>query len=91
MKFMLNQQNPELDDDDGDELMARVLGKQSSITLLPSSASTHNLNLDYHDPKVQFKFILLELLVYLSICVGCLWLRFVILPFRIALHLIPFC
>lgn len=44
MKFMLKQQNPELDDDDVDELMVRVLGKQSSATLPPSFASTHNPN-----------------------------------------------
>ena len=44
MKFMLKQQNPELDDDDVDELMVRVLGRQSSATLPPSFASTPNPN-----------------------------------------------
>ena len=47
MKFMLKQQNPELDDDDDDdinELMTCLLGKESNATRPHSSASTYNPN-----------------------------------------------
>jgi len=35
-----------------DELMTHVLGKESSAIVPPSTSSTHNPNLDYHDSKV---------------------------------------
>jgi len=53
MKFMLKQQNPELDDDDDDinELMTCILGKESSAVGPHSSASTYNPN--SNDYQVQ--------------------------------------
>ena len=51
MKFMLKQQNPELDDDDINELMTRILGKESSVIGPHSSASTYNPN--SNDYQVQ--------------------------------------
>jgi len=45
MKFMLKQQNQELDDDDDiNELMTRLLGKESNVVGPHSSTSTYNPN-----------------------------------------------
>jgi len=46
---MLKKKNPKLNNDDVDELMARVFGKQGSATLPPSFTLTYNPNLHYHD------------------------------------------
>jgi len=52
MKFMLKQQNPELDDDDDiNELMTRLLGKESNAVGPHSSTSTYNPN--SNDYQVQ--------------------------------------
>jgi len=47
MKFMLKQQNPELGDEEVDELVTHVLGKYSSAAAPHSSASTYVPDYDF--------------------------------------------
>ncbi|XP_027927582.1 uncharacterized protein LOC114184472 [Vigna unguiculata] len=46
VNFVVRQQNPDLDEEDLNNMMARVLGKKSSATGPYSSASTHDPQLE---------------------------------------------
>ena len=49
VNFVVRQQNPNLDEEDLNNMMARILGKESSATGPYLSASTH-------DPQVKKSF-----------------------------------
>lgn len=63
MKFMLKQQNPDLNEEDIEQMMSRVLGKENSVVGPHSSASTHIPNFDQVYPfdiyRNLFCFILI--------------------------------
>jgi len=59
VKLVVKQQNPDLDEEDINNMMTRILSKESSVVGLHSSASTHDLYEQVYILKLVLFFIVL--------------------------------